>query len=129
MIRRPPRSTRPDTLLPSTTLFRSPRPAEAGEESQVDHHIAPGATDNAADDGAVATRRPVKAAVEPAEEAALCVVMALLDRLQEGGAEIGRGSCRKECVSTSRSRWSPDQYKKKKMKETSQRNKSTKKTE
>src|SRR3546814_10628244 len=90
MIRRPPRSTRPDTLLPSTTLFRSPRPAEAGEESQVDHHIAPGATDNAADDGAVATRRPVTAAVEPADEAAPYVVMALLDRLQAGGAERRR---------------------------------------
>src|SRR3546814_16617462 len=27
MIRRPPRSTRTDTLFPYTTLFRSPRPA------------------------------------------------------------------------------------------------------
>src|SRR3546814_1789517 len=30
MIRRPPRSTRTDTLFPYTTLFRSPRP-EAGD--------------------------------------------------------------------------------------------------
>src|SRR3546814_8197862 len=29
MIRRPPRSTRTDTLLPYTTLFRSPRPPPA----------------------------------------------------------------------------------------------------
>src|SRR3546814_2931265 len=29
MIRRPPRSTRTDTLFPYTTLFRSPRPGEA----------------------------------------------------------------------------------------------------
>src|SRR3546814_2544780 len=28
MIRRPPRSTRTDTLLPYTTLFRSPRPCD-----------------------------------------------------------------------------------------------------
>src|SRR3546814_5739842 len=28
MIRRPPRSTRTDTLFPYTTLFRSPRPAD-----------------------------------------------------------------------------------------------------
>src|SRR3546814_8421094 len=28
MIRRPPRSTRTDTLFPYTTLFRSPRPGE-----------------------------------------------------------------------------------------------------
>src|SRR3546814_12170788 len=30
MIRRPPRSTRTDTLLPYTTLFRSRRPVPAG---------------------------------------------------------------------------------------------------
>src|SRR3546814_9543873 len=30
MIRRPPRSTRTDTLFPYTTLFRSPPPARAG---------------------------------------------------------------------------------------------------
>src|SRR3546814_12560744 len=30
MIRRPPRSTRTDTLFPYTTLFRSPRPDNAG---------------------------------------------------------------------------------------------------
>src|SRR3546814_14762061 len=30
MIRRPPRSTRTDTLFPYTTLFRSARPAPAG---------------------------------------------------------------------------------------------------
>src|SRR3546814_13980827 len=29
MIRRPPRSTRTDTLFPYTTLFRSPRPAQS----------------------------------------------------------------------------------------------------
>src|SRR3546814_5406734 len=31
MIRRPPRSTRTDTLLPYTTLFRSPDPGDAGK--------------------------------------------------------------------------------------------------
>src|SRR3546814_18136509 len=31
MIRRPPRSTRTDTLFPYTTLFRSPFPAGHGE--------------------------------------------------------------------------------------------------
>src|SRR3546814_3889874 len=30
MIRRPPRSTRTDTLIPYTTLFRSPPPARGG---------------------------------------------------------------------------------------------------
>src|SRR3546814_4874775 len=31
MIRRPPRSTRTDTLFPYTTLFRSPVPLDAGD--------------------------------------------------------------------------------------------------
>src|SRR3546814_5007403 len=35
MIRRPPRSTRTDTLFPYTTLFRSP----AGDREAVDHRI------------------------------------------------------------------------------------------
>src|SRR3546814_11919821 len=39
MIRRPPRSTRTDTLFPYTTLFRSPGIlAIAGEERQADRH-------------------------------------------------------------------------------------------
>src|SRR3546814_8752576 len=36
MIRRPPRSTRTDTLFPYTTLFRSPEPA-VGDEHEHDH--------------------------------------------------------------------------------------------
>src|SRR3546814_8159376 len=36
MIRRPPRSTRTDTLFPYTTLFRSRGPAEIGETHQPD---------------------------------------------------------------------------------------------
>src|SRR3546814_3300264 len=41
MIRRPPRSTRTDTLFPYTTLFRSPRPEFArrpGGEAQREGH-------------------------------------------------------------------------------------------
>src|SRR3546814_9242239 len=46
MLRRPPRSTRTDTLLPYTTLFRSPEPtggvAEVGDgvERDVRHGLA-----------------------------------------------------------------------------------------
>src|SRR3546814_13493033 len=45
MIRRPPRSTRTDTLFPYTTLFRSPnaccaRGASIRLSGQVDHEIA-----------------------------------------------------------------------------------------
>src|SRR3546814_3833618 len=45
MIRRPPRSTRTDTLFPYTTLFRSEKPemrcdiAAAGDEAAVDHFL------------------------------------------------------------------------------------------
>src|SRR3546814_5325842 len=38
MIRRPPRSTRTDTLFPYTTLFRSPRQVE--HHGHVEHHVA-----------------------------------------------------------------------------------------
>src|SRR3546814_3093394 len=41
MIRRPPRSTRTDTLLPYTTLFRSPE--FFNEEPVFSHRIKPGA--------------------------------------------------------------------------------------
>src|SRR3546814_2534279 len=36
MIRRPPRSTRTDTLFPYTTLFRSPHPDDPGERDVAD---------------------------------------------------------------------------------------------
>src|SRR3546814_13817493 len=39
MIRRPPRSTRTDTLFPYTTLFRSPHPER---DRRADHHILAG---------------------------------------------------------------------------------------
>src|SRR3546814_18692329 len=41
MIRRPPRSTRTDTLFPYTTLFRSPQAEFAALEQAVDDHVAP----------------------------------------------------------------------------------------
>src|SRR3546814_3554343 len=46
MIRRPPRSTRTDTLFPYTTLFRSPppRPAAPGAARQR-HRVARGGTE------------------------------------------------------------------------------------
>src|SRR3546814_17751430 len=43
MIRRPPRSTRTDTLFPDTTLFRSPAPAcsvvRANQEGRILHRL------------------------------------------------------------------------------------------
>src|SRR3546814_17746243 len=38
MIRRPPRSTRTDTLFPYTTLFRSPRRPGVGQHPQAQGH-------------------------------------------------------------------------------------------
>src|SRR3546814_10603996 len=40
MIRRPPRSTRTDTLFPYTTLFRSRRERQRGKRRQPDHRLA-----------------------------------------------------------------------------------------
>src|SRR3546814_17763002 len=40
MIRRPPRSTRTDTLFPYTTLFRSTLRSEAGGDRRVDQILA-----------------------------------------------------------------------------------------
>src|SRR3546814_11297353 len=40
MIRRPPRSTRTDTLFPYTTLFRSPVPDHAPDSSEEDEDDA-----------------------------------------------------------------------------------------
>src|SRR3546814_4512959 len=39
MIRRPPRSTRTDTLLPYTTLFRSKRPRPARRRERIVHRL------------------------------------------------------------------------------------------
>src|SRR3546814_19031461 len=39
MIRRPPRSTRTDTLFPYTTLFRSPQPVGDAAELFLDHRL------------------------------------------------------------------------------------------
>src|SRR3546814_6017077 len=44
MLRRPPRSTRTDTLFPDTTLFRSPLLAAAQSDIQRDESIQLGAT-------------------------------------------------------------------------------------
>src|SRR3546814_14472640 len=120
MIRRPPRSTRTDTLLPYTTLFRSRAdlPAHARER--------PVARGRAADHGAGhvgdvdAVGREVVQADQHLER--VRVVDGSVDRhapdqRRPSSAERRVG---KECVSTCRSRWSPSHYKKKKTKPTHQ---------
>src|SRR3546814_15122401 len=85
MIRRPPRSTRTDTLFPYTTLFRSRNRAGPGGVdrehraglSEVDHQIA--------------------AAVVERDEAGVALsglLAAVAVRRQVDRLEIGRASCR-----------------------------------
>src|SRR3546814_20496693 len=50
MIRRPPRSTRTDTLFPYTTLFRSDRVEVGGTQVVGDGHFAAGVDRGAVDD-------------------------------------------------------------------------------
>src|SRR3546814_14496662 len=115
MIRRPPRSTRTDTLFPYTTLFRSAPP------SPTDPDVQPAMLgDRAAVGGAqqyrrglrLDQRRPVDGlaggefregvdlGVDPLAE------VDLAPPLHRGGRSEER-RVGKECVSTCRSRWSP----------------------
>src|SRR3546814_18792757 len=121
MIRRPPRSTRTDTLFPYTTLFRSLLPGDivyAPIELAVFQKISARA-------GFERTAREEKASViflyRPEEPELLGIVSKLaegkrviayndqsqVDALRSDERRVG-----KECVSTCRSRWSP--YNKKK---------------
>src|SRR3546814_11522842 len=100
MIRRPPRSTRTDTLFPYTTLFRSGRPGQ--QCRHVGHIVGIG----------LKTRRLAPCAREIERRP-----RRLDDRShQRGRASVIRRSeerrVGKECVSTCRSRWSPSHSKK-----------------
>src|SRR3546814_12119760 len=106
MIRRPPRSTRIDTLFPYTTLFRSQvaHPVVQFAHQQIGVFLAAllfGDVD--ADSGQpriVEPHVPVAARGDPAHPA-LGVLEAVLDRIRSEERRVG-----KECVSTCRSRWS-----------------------
>src|SRR3546814_16641624 len=98
MIRRPPRSTRTDTLFPYTTLFRSPaasdRAREVSHVAAADHPrralCGVGGGEGSALRGAAAGRRPGRRRAQG----------------RRVRSEERRGG--KECVSTCRSRGSPD---------------------
>src|SRR3546814_15031462 len=53
MLRRPPRSTRTDTLFPSTTLFRSPLGVDVVRQSRLKQHLDNFAEDVAFADGVI----------------------------------------------------------------------------
>src|SRR3546814_17497036 len=117
MIRRPPRSTRTDTLFPYTTLFRSLL------DLQLDHMVefaAPVAEDRIE---RVGLRGGARIAVEDHRDVAAKLVEPLADQPRDDciGAEfagvhhrLGLTAAQSEesgggheCVSTCRSRWSP----------------------
>src|SRR3546814_12117079 len=87
MIRRPPRSTRTDTLFPYTTLFRSGRVIASGTPDEIRGNpaVREAYLGQAAPTGATETEAETEEVVQRSEE-----------------RRVG-----KECVSTCRSRWSP----------------------
>src|SRR3546814_4828273 len=60
MIRRPPRSTRTDTLFPYTTLFRSPRPRRASYPRAAEYQSCVKRLTNKPGDAHPATIRPTR---------------------------------------------------------------------
>src|SRR3546814_18248596 len=112
MIRRPPRSTRTDTLFPYTTLFRSQQaPLDAKERWDPDfakrqviqadlRRRLPGLSITLGGTTSIdVTRKGVDKAYG----------LRRLSEVRSGERRVG-----KECVSTCRSRWSPYHSKKKK---------------
>src|SRR3546814_11499011 len=98
MIRRPPRSTRTDTLFPYTTLFRSIfLPAVIAFNST---------SDSVRNENKLARIAQAMALPDAqnigAEIAAMTRRLGLPDGLRSEESRVG-----KECVSTCRSRWSP----------------------
>src|SRR3546814_13311170 len=112
MIRRPPRSTRTDTLFPYTTLFRSP-PHNSHKNAQL-HHVAcrdrglfgrwPRAKfllQMSAGGSSVADRRRSAKRLEPAlPSSASSGIQASSSPLSSEERRVG-----KECVSNGRTEW------------------------
>src|SRR3546814_19903540 len=126
MIRRPPRSTRTDTLFPYTTLFRSGRRFFHRLVARIEPvRPAAGVDQLAADRARVVAAHVVGDAVGRDETVAVAVAVDVVVAAVAGAgpgvphafavlapdrSEERRGG--KECVSTCRSRWLPDNKKK-----------------
>src|SRR3546814_19762670 len=109
MIRRPPRSTRTDTLFPYTTLFRSdppssPKRREIHSLARPMDQVRPTPTAMPPK----ATHRKLSAASASEKVPVRAAAMAKRRHRSEE-RRVG-----KECVSTCRSRWSPYHYNKNK---------------
>src|SRR3546814_12189876 len=114
MIRRPPRSTRTDTLFPYTTLFRSHVPA-APRQAQRKRWRKGWRAGKARASCGILPRTHAHDAHHPGVH--VIEKMAMKRPVAERvGGEVERSEERrvgKECVSTCRSRWSPSHEKKK----------------
>src|SRR3546814_20440496 len=125
MIRRPPRSTRTDTLFPYTTLFRSHRVGQAVVAARAAlllppwlgfHRLGPGRVAHAFDAIAPGTLLALATALVPALSTAVSASVLgpgarSRQRQHDDGEQVqpGRSEERrvgKECVSKCRSRWS-----------------------
>src|SRR3546814_18819551 len=110
MIRRPPRSTRTDTLFPYTTLFRSMRVAT---RRQMHPHTVCAPYANASVDHLQQQARPVfNGAAVLIVPLVYAVLKELIDQVTVGRMPFDAVETRseerrvgKECVSTCRSRW------------------------
>src|SRR3546814_12451532 len=119
MIRRPPRSTRTDTLFPYTTLFRSP-------SGSAPEWIASGTNRSLLTFTVVSTKWHKQSTCECAmaqsikkschdcnSKAAGTPAIVIVSSLNVNGSRSEERRVGKECVSTCRYRWSPAQQKKK----------------
>src|SRR3546814_12882280 len=104
MIRRPPRSTRTDTLFPYTTLFRSTVEDTIsilrGLKEKYELHHGVRITDGAIVSAATLSNRYITDRFLP--DKAIDLMDEAASRLRSEERRVG-----KECVSTCRSRWSP----------------------
>src|SRR3546814_12913709 len=118
MIRRPPKSTRTDTLFPYTTLFRSNRCRVCSGRRQPEGPAAGHARQYVTDQAAF-FEHDLATVIEECEIGDLRMAVAVVAGLQtqrvaiavELPVQFGRSEERrvgKECVSTCSSRWSPD---------------------
>src|SRR3546814_13688013 len=108
MIRRPPRSTRTDTLFPYTTLFRSRRPSVRGPvRDQHDDPVAAGCAD-------IGHHQLGRGLVEMGGGFVQQQDVGIGEQGARDGERSEERRVGKECVSTCRCRWSPYHEKKNK---------------
>src|SRR3546814_11862142 len=117
MIRRPPRSTRTDTLFPYTTLFRSAHYSRLSEPQPAGHPRCPQSPGLRLSLGhALHRARQDDRDKDPDVASAAMVQQAQVGHRAAARGPLQRSEERrvgKECVSTCRSRWSPYHSKKK----------------